>query len=183
VRLADGQLLTAEAVVVATGVRSNTWLARQAGLEVNRGIIVDNHLTTSDPDVLAAGDVCEHNGTVYGLWGASQYQGGIAGMNAAGKKTAFAGIPRSSTLKVMGLDLVSVGEFEPRDGSYRVIAAETAETYKLFLFRDNRLLGTILLGDTSAGGAARKVIESGGDCSAVLHGAPNADDICARLTD
>ena len=67
-------------VVIATGIRPNSHLARRAGLEVNQGVVVDNLLATSHPNVYAAGDVAEHHGQVYGVWGPSQYQGSIAGM-------------------------------------------------------------------------------------------------------
>ena len=99
--LTDLALLRLDAmVVIATGVRPNSYLARRAGLEVNKGVVVDNHLVSSDPNVLAAGDVAEHHGNVYGAWGASQFQGNIAGRNAAGATAEFGGIPRSHILKV-----------------------------------------------------------------------------------
>jgi nitrite reductase (NADH) large subunit len=84
VLLEGGTTLETDLVVVAAGVRPNSSLARQAGLEVNGGVVVNNYLTTSHPDVLAAGDVAEHRGVLYGTWGPAQFQGSIAGMNAAG---------------------------------------------------------------------------------------------------
>ena len=105
--------------MIATGIRSNSHLARRAGLEVNQGVVVDNLLATSHPDVFAAGDVAEHHGQVYGIWGPSQYQGSIAGMNMAGGCVEFGGIPRSNTLKVLGLDLFSIGQINPEDASFR----------------------------------------------------------------
>lgn len=96
--LADGSTLPADLVIITTGVRSNSTLARQARLEVNNGVVVDHNLRTSHPDVYAAGDVAEHRGVLYGLWGPAQFQGTIAGMNVAGEQVEFAGIPRSNTL-------------------------------------------------------------------------------------
>ena len=91
--LEDGSTVPADLVVIATGIRPNSHLARRAGLEVNQGVVVDNLLRTSHPDVYAAGDVAEHRGQVYGIWGPSQYQGSIAGMNMAGGSVEFGGVP------------------------------------------------------------------------------------------
>ena len=179
VRLKDGSLIPADMVILAAGVRPNSHLARRAGLEVGQGIIVDDHLFASDPKVLAAGDIAEHRGVLYGNWSAAQYQGTIAGMNAAGSKVEFGGIPRSNTLKVLGLDLVSIGKFEPEDGSFQVLEQERDGKYARFVFRDNRLVGSILLGDTSLASAVKKSLEGHQDFSGLLQGHPTASDVSA----
>ena len=181
VKLEDGDIVPADLVVVTTGIRTNSYLARQAGLAVDRGVVVDNHLVTSHPGVLAAGDVAEHWGTVYGVWGPSQYQGSIAGMNAAGAAAEFGGIPRSNTLKVLGLDLFSIGAVQPEDASYRVIAEETAGRYFRFVFRDTHLLGAILLGDTALTTRVKSAVENGTDFSDLLKHRPTAGDVLDHL--
>ena len=113
VLLEDGSTIPADLVVIATGIRANSALAQQAGLEIKQGVVVNDRLTTSHPDILAAGDVAEHKGVVYGLWTASQAQGTIAGRNLAGASAEFGGLPRSNTLKVLGLDLFSIGQIMP----------------------------------------------------------------------
>jgi nitrite reductase (NADH) large subunit len=168
VLLADGTRIAADLVVLATGVRSNTHLARQAGLEVNQGIVVNNHLATSHPDVFAAGDVAEHFGQLYGIWGPSQYQGSIAGMNIAGGSVEFGGIPRSNTLKVLGLDLFSIGQVNPEDASFRIFDDESQGCYYRFVFHDNRLVGSVLLGNTKLTPAVKNAVESGRDFSVLL---------------
>jgi nitrite reductase (NADH) large subunit len=183
VLLEDGTHLEADCVVVATGVRPNSYLARRAGLEVGQGVVVDNLLTSSHPDVLAAGDVAEHRGVLYGNWFASQYQGKIAGLNAVGLATEFGGIPRSNTLKVVGLDLLSVGKVEPEDGSYHVAEEETADGYARFLFHDGRLVGAVLLGDTSAAALVKKGIEAGCECSALLLKQPTPAEVMEHLNE
>ena len=181
VQLDDGATVPAELVVIATGVRPNSYLARRAGLEVNKGVVVDNLLYTSHPHVLAAGDVAEHRGTLYGAWGASQFQGSIAGMNAAGLGTEFGGIPRSNTLKVLGLDLLSIGQFEPEDASFHVIEREADGRYARFVFRDAHLVGAILLGDTAAASPLKKAVETRADFSGLLKLRPTADDVVGHL--
>ena len=103
VLLQQGDLISADLVVIATGIRSNSQLAQHAGLEVNCGVVVNDLLATSHPDVFAAGDVAEHRRQVYGIWGPAQYQGNIAGMNMAGRGVEFGGLPPSNTLKVLGI--------------------------------------------------------------------------------
>ncbi|MBM3500465.1 MAG: pyridine nucleotide-disulfide oxidoreductase [Armatimonadetes bacterium] len=181
VDLDDGLHLETDCVVIATGVRPNSHLARRAGLDVNQGVVVDNALVSSRPDILAAGDVAEHRGVLYGNWFASQYQGRIAGLNAVGSATEFGESRGSNTLKVVGLDLLSVGRFEPEDGSYYVIEEEADGRYARFVFHDGRFIGAVLLGDASAAGAVKKAIESGCECSELLRKEPTAADILEHL--
>jgi nitrite reductase (NADH) large subunit len=168
VLLEGGVRLPADFVVIAAGIRSNSHLARQAGLEVNQGIAVNNLLVTSHPDVFAAGDVAEHLGQIYGIWGPSQYQGVIAGMNMAGDSVEFGGIPRSNTLKVLGLELFSIGQVNPEDASYQIFDHEAVDRYFRLVFRDNRLVGAVLLGDAGKAAIVKKAIEGGRDLSDLL---------------
>jgi nitrite reductase (NADH) large subunit len=181
VRLVDGTFLRAGVVVITTGVRPNTSLARRLGLDVATGIVVDNRMRTSHPAIYAAGDVAEHNGVLYGLWGASLTQGAIAGVNAAGADMAFSGIPRASVLKVLGLDVVSIGQFQPQDGSWVVIDGEDEEHYRHFVFHDGVMTGAILIGDGQLGPAVRKAIESRHNVAALLRQNVTADDVAAAL--
>ena len=183
VLLTDGDTVPAGLVVIATGVRSNSYLARSCGLEVNRGVVVDHYLRTSHPRILAAGDVAEHRGTLYGHWAASQYQGSIAGMNAAGLNVEFGGLPPSSTLKVLGVDLMSVGQFEPEDGSFDVIESADDGDYLRFVFHDGRLVGAVLLGDAAISGPLTAAIESGEDLSGLLSRKPDARAVRDHLAE
>jgi nitrite reductase (NADH) large subunit len=183
VRLEDGTALPADLVIITTGVRSNSYLARQAGLDVGRGVIVDNLLRTSQPDIYAAGDMAEHRGVSYGLWGPAQFQGTIAGMNAAGDSAEFAGIPRSNTLKVLGYDMFGIGQISAEDASSRAIDGAQNGRYYCFVFRDNHLVGSILMGDTALSSAVKKLIEGQVDCSGVLRGQPELERILDFLRD
>jgi nitrite reductase (NADH) large subunit len=181
VLLEGGRTIDADLIVVTTGVRSNTHLAREIGLEVNLGVVVDNHLKTSNPDILAAGDAAEHNGVLYGSWHAGQYQGSIAGLNAVGSATEFGGIPRAHTLKVLGMDMTSVGQFEPVDGSYRIVEGESDGSYQRFVFRDSQIVGGILMGDTRHASALSKAVEKKKDYSDLLAGSPTAQAVAEKL--
>ncbi|NQT92655.1 MAG: FAD-dependent oxidoreductase [Lentisphaerae bacterium] len=179
--LQGGDTVEAGLVILATGVRSNTRLARKAGIEVNRGILVDNHLRTSHPAVFAAGDAAEHNGVVYGAWAASQFQGSIAGLNALGIDTPFGGLPRSNALKVLGLDLLSIGQFEPEDGSYLVLDHEEGDDFAHFVFHDGKMVGAILLGYASLAPSTKKMVEQKLDCSALVTGRPSGQAVVKCL--
>lgn len=181
VRLEDGELIPADVVVVATGIRPNSYLARRAELTVNRGVVVDDTLQTSHPDILAAGDVAEHRGVIYGTWGPSQYQGSIAGMNMLGNATEFGGIPRSNTLKVLGVDLFSIGQTTAEDASFEVIGQQRGGHYTGFVFRDNLLVGAILLGDSRLSTRVKKAIEEREDFSGVLQKHPTAEHLTEHL--
>lgn len=183
VSLAEGgPVVPAGLVVLATGVRPNSHLARQAGLKVNKGVIVDNGLRTSAPCIFAAGDTAEHLGVLYGNWFVAQYQGHIAGLQAAGLEAEFGGVPRSHTLKVLGLDTFSIGQFTAQDGSYTAVAAEEEGRYLSFVFRDSLLVGANLVGDTTAASAVKKAIEAKTAFSALLEKRPAAAEVAAELS-
>lgn len=181
VLLQDGTRLTAKAVTITTGVRANSHLARRAGLAVNQGIVVDMRMATSAPDIYAAGDCAEFGGAVAGLWEPAQYQGTIAGFNAAGALSEFGGLPRANTLKVLGIKLFSMGVIQPDDGSYREIVDRQEGSYRRFLFRDGLLAGAILIGDTSLAAAATRASRERLDCSAVAGASATVSEVATHL--
>jgi nitrite reductase (NADH) large subunit len=181
VMLEDGTLIPADVVVISAGVRSNVDLARAAGLNVNQGIVVDDRMQTSDPDVFAAGDAAEHRGILYGTWTPAQLQGSIAGMSAVNSTAAFPGVPRANTLKVLGIDLYSIGLISPENPDDRVVEEEIGENYFCFVFRKNTLAGAILLGDTSIYALVKKAVEEQTDFSALLKAKPGVLPILQAL--
>ncbi|MBF0316747.1 MAG: NAD(P)/FAD-dependent oxidoreductase [Nitrospirae bacterium] len=181
VMLDNGAEIATDMVIVTTGVRSNTDLAGKAGLKVNNGIIVDDNMRTSDPDVYAAGDAAEHKGIIYGTWVSSMSQGSIAGTNAAGQNTEFIGIPRSNMLKVLGYDMFSIGEINPT-GDDEVIEGELDDgNYYYFMFRGNLMAGAILLGSIKLSAVVKKAIEKKVDCSKLLKADKDILDVISFL--
>jgi nitrite reductase (NADH) large subunit len=158
--LDGGEELPAETVVLSTGVRPNSYLARQAGLVVDRGVVVDDRMVTSDPSVFAAGDVAEHRGVVYGIWPASFAEGAVAGINAVGGAAEFHGMPPSNRIKVLDVDLYSVGQVTADDASFRFCEEQAGERYARLVCRDGRLVGAALYGDTSLAGRLKEAVES-----------------------
>jgi nitrite reductase (NADH) large subunit len=183
VALKDGRALPADLVILATGVRANLDLAREAGLEVAQGLVVSDGLVTSHPEVLAAGDGTEHRKTLYGLWTASLAQGRIAGANAVGRDLEFKGIPRANTLKVLGLPLFSIGVVEPGNGDCREFEEELEDRYFRFLFDQGRLVGAILLGDASLATRVAAAVQEERDFSSLLAGQPEARQLAAALAE
>jgi nitrite reductase (NADH) large subunit len=161
VRLGGGEVLPAELVVLAAGVRPNSYLARQSGLEVKSGVVIDDRMFTSDPAILAAGDVAEHRGAVHGLWPTAYAQGLVAGANAVGGELEFHGLAPSNRLKVLDVDLFSIGQFTPADGSYTVLEHGEGATYLRLVCRDGLLCGANLYGDTSLAQLCKEAVESG----------------------
>lgn len=161
VLLESGQLLPADLVVVAAGVRPNSYLARQAGLTVHRGIVVDDRLVSSDPSILAAGDVAEHRGMLYGIWPAGYAQGAVAGCNAGGGRAVFGTLAASTRIKVLDVDLFSCGQIHPEDASTTVYETENAGVYRAIYCCDGQLTGAVLYGDTAGAGRLKEIVESG----------------------
>ncbi len=151
VELADGRVLPADMVVMATGIRPNGDLARAAGLTVNRGIVVDDGLATSDPDIHAIGECAEHRGLVYGLVEPAYEQARVlAGRLAGDDTTAYDGSVVATNLKVSGVNVFSAGALMGGDGMETlVLRDEAAPACRKLVVKDDVLVGTVLYGDTS----------------------------------
>jgi nitrite reductase [NAD(P)H] large subunit len=145
---ADGAELDCELVVVAVGIRPHTGLARAVGLDVERGIVVDDQLVTSHPRLLAVGECAQHRGVVHGIVAPIQDQAQVAARTLTGRGGAarYAGSVPSAKLKVMGVDLVTAGAAE---GECEVVVADAgAGSYrKLVTDAGGRVAGAVLLGD------------------------------------
>jgi NADPH-dependent 2,4-dienoyl-CoA reductase/sulfur reductase-like enzyme/ferredoxin len=147
VELRDGRRLPADVLLVAAGISPEVDLADNAGLSVEKGIVVDDGLRTSDPTVFAVGDVAEHHGRIYGLWPAAVDQAEIAAENALGGDRAYAGTVPVTMLKVVGIDLASMGRFQGREGDEEIALSEPEEhRYRKLVIEDGRVVGAILIG-------------------------------------
>ncbi len=147
-RFQDGGSIAADMVIFAAGVRPNVALAKQAGIEADRGVIVDDHLRTSHPAVYAAGDVAQHKGRVYGIIPASFDQARAAAFNMLGMEKRYEGTVPSNTLKVVGIFVTSVGLVNPEGPGYEMIVNEDtgAGTYRKLVLKDGILAGAIWMG-------------------------------------
>jgi nitrite reductase (NADH) large subunit len=149
VELTDGRLIAADAVIFAAGIRPNTSLAQDAGLTVNRGVVVDDTMSTSAEDIFALGECVEHRGVCYGLVEPAYEQAKILADHLAGKNSRYGGSVVSTNLKVSGVNVFSAGDFEGREGSETMTFRDVRRgTYKKLIIADGLLTGAVLVGDT-----------------------------------
>lgn len=180
VKLKDGRVIEGDMVILSAGTRSNTGLARDAGLKLNKGIVVDSSLRTSDPNIYALGDVSEFNGQVWAMIPPALDQARVAAKKILGQPSPdYKGTVPSNTLKVSGFDLTSVGTVrsahEPPEPGFEEIRAVTADgkVYKKFVLKEGKMIGAILLGTKKEALKVTKMIKDG----------EPVDAIKARLSD
>jgi assimilatory nitrate reductase electron transfer subunit len=169
VELADGERLDADLVVLACGVRPVTGLAADAGLAVERGVIVDDELRTDDPSIFAIGECAQHDGRVYGLVAPAWEQAAIVADLVTGtdKNARYRGSRLVTRLKARSVELAAMGEThvdEDDDPAAEVVrfSHRARGTYRKLVIRDGRLVGAILLGETAAVGTLTQLYDRGG---------------------
>ena len=153
VRLKSGQALDADIVLVCTGIRPNLALAKVAGLSTNRGIIVDDRMQSSHPDIFAVGDVVEHRGVVYGFIDPIREQARVVADAMFGSgKLRYEGTVCATVLKVAGVSLTSAGRFLGGPGYEDLVFIDSAKgIYKKIVLQRNQVAGMILLGNNKDG--------------------------------
>ncbi|MDH6627603.1 assimilatory nitrate reductase electron transfer subunit [Streptomyces sp. LBL] len=173
VEMADGYALDADLVVLACGVHPRVGLAQVAGLEVRKGIVVDDELRTSDPHIRAVGDCVQHDGTVYGLAAPALEQADVLAELLSGRADArYTGTRSLTRLTLTGqaaphgpaphgpFDLAAFGETEALPGDDVVqLADATRGTYRKVVVRDDRLVGGVLVGELGTVGALARAWE------------------------
>ncbi|MEJ7925412.1 nitrite reductase large subunit NirB [Sphingobium sp. AN641] len=168
IRLKDGRDIPASLVVMSAGIRPNVALAQQAGLAVNRAILVDDDMVTSDADILAVGECVEHDGNVYGLvapiWDMCR---SLADALVA-TPSPYKGSVTSTKLKVSGIDVFSAGDFSGGEGCEDIVLRDASRgVYKRVIVKENRIVGAVLYGDTGDGNWYFDLLKKGVDISDV----------------
>ncbi len=175
IRLQDGRVVTGDLVLFSTGIRSEVALAQAAGLEVNRGIVVDGQLQTRQvdkhpaEDVFAAGDAAEFERRVYGIIPAAIEQARVAAANMVTPgSTTYSGTLPATTLKVAGAELTSLGESVVETEEYVQLRHVdlAAGHYRKLVLREGHIVGAILLNDRERVRSITQLIEQGVDVSA-----------------
>ncbi|MGB7230706.1 MAG: nitrite reductase large subunit NirB [Candidatus Acidiferrum sp.] len=159
----DGTKLDADFVVIAAGIRPNVELGRKAGLTVKRGIVVNDQMETSNPDIFAVGECVEHNGVCYGLVAPLLEQGKVlAATITENSSRGYEGTVAAAKLKIMGVDVFSAGEIGENLPGNDIVRYEDSALgiYKRLTLRENRLAGVILMGDTSDSHRYMEMLES-----------------------
>ncbi|AVQ33778.1 NAD(P)/FAD-dependent oxidoreductase [Staphylococcus muscae] len=184
IRLSDGRVLDADMVVMAVGIRPVTKEARAAGLEIGRGIVVDDFMKTSDPNIYAVGECAEHRSKVYGLVAPLYDQGKVLADHITGKPTeGYQGSTTFTSLKVSGCDLFSAGRITENEDVRGIETFNGVDNiYKKIFVQDKKIVGAVLYGDTEEGNRFYNMMKKGDTIDeytlvSILHKAGEVDAI------
>ncbi|MEH2508975.1 nitrite reductase (NADH) large subunit [Nitrobacteraceae bacterium AZCC 1564] len=149
IELADGRVINADAVIFAAGIRPNIQLAKDAGIEVNRGVLVDDRMRTGHEDIYALGECAEHRGVCYGLVEPAYEQARVLADHLADRPAQYTGSVTATNLKVSGVNVFSAGDFLAEGDCETILFSDVQRgTYKKLVVADSRLKGAVLVGDT-----------------------------------
>jgi nitrite reductase (NADH) large subunit len=168
VLLDDGTKIECDMILISAGVRPELTLVNQLKLDVDKGVVVDDNLGGKEQNIYCAGDLINHQGRLYGIWPASEKQGEIAGINMASGAVSYQGTTPSNTLKVTGVDLVSIGEIDVKAKFEAIVEKDMANfQYKKLVINNNKLIGAILYGDKRNWKSIQKAIEAEKDIGSI----------------
>ncbi|WP_239748774.1 MULTISPECIES: nitrite reductase large subunit NirB [unclassified Mammaliicoccus] len=190
IRLSDGRVIATDMVVMAVGIRPVTKEARAAGLEIGRGIVVDDFMRTSDPDIYAVGECAEHRSKVYGLVAPLYDQGKVLADHITGIPTeGYKGSTTFTSLKVSGCDLFSAGWITESEGVRGIETFNGVDNiYKKIFVKDKTIVGAVLYGDTEEGNRFYNMMKKGDTIDeytlvSILHKAGEVDAISVAEMD
>jgi nitrite reductase (NADH) large subunit len=148
IELEDGRIIHGDLLIISAGIIPKVEFAKNSGINVNKGIVVNNYMETNVEGIFAVGDCVEHQGRIYGIIPACLDQAKVAVENIMGRKVEYKGTIPLNSLKVTGVDLTSIGEINPEGEGYEVKVYKDKEGfYRKLVFKDDKLVGAILLGD------------------------------------
>ena len=167
VRFSNGEVLPADFVVIATGIRPNVDVGVKSGLKVNRGIVVDDYLETSASDVYAVGECIEHRGKTYGLVAPIMEQVKVCAHNVVhGNEKKYEGSLTYAMLKVAGINLFSAGKFKEEEGNEVISFLDNGRgIYRKAVVKNNKVVGAILYGDIKGNNYLLDLIKTQKDIS------------------
>lgn len=159
VRLGDGTVLPCDHIVYSIGIIPNTELAKQSGIKVNRGIIVNEHMQTSDEHIYAAGDAAEFMGKVDGLWNTAMEQGKVAGTHMAHGAAAYHPLVPMTVFTAYELPLFSIGQTDKQPCHFKEEAPSEAATYRQLFIENGKICGAIVFDTVLAASPYKEAIE------------------------
>jgi nitrite reductase (NADH) large subunit len=167
IKLADGRETAADLVVVAIGIRPETTLARAAGLDVNRGIVVGDNMGTTDPDIFAVGECAEHRGQCVGLVAPIWDMARVCAHHLAGGDTlTYAAQATATRLKITGIDVYSAGQLAAGEDEDEIVLRDKRRgAYRKLVMRGGQVIGTVLYGNVTDGDWYFDTIKRGTDVS------------------
>ncbi len=162
VKLSNGETIEADFVIVSIGIRADVTLAKELGLNINRGIVVDDFMQTSVKNIYAAGDCAEHNNINYAIWPEAIEQGKIAGLNALGIRSVYEPVIPFNIYHGMNMRLFSIGDVggDPAK-SYTIEHFKAEDHFEKFFYVDDIIVGGILIGNIAKSSKLKKAVASG----------------------
>lgn len=155
----DGQHVDCDMVIYSVGVRANVGLYKDTPIKINRGVIVDDHMRTSEANIYAAGDVAEY-GRYSGLWTIAMEQGKIAGQNIGGNDVSFTGVVPVTNMNAFNLSVFSIGDIDENSFTHTLVeSSEDEKTYKRIFIKDNVIIGAIIIGESKDSNIIKKFID------------------------
>lgn len=169
VRFADGSELPCDLFVMAIGIRPNMTLAQSAGIRCEQGVVVNDTLQTFDPAIYAVGECIQHRGDTFGLVAPLFEQAKVCANHLCQHGVAgYQTLPSATKLKVSGINLFSVGNFQGGAGTELLVLRDLRrKIYKKLVLQGNRLVGAVLYGETGEGGWYQQLLEQGTDISSI----------------
>jgi len=173
VELDNGEKIACQLLVIGKGVTPNTELASLCGLKIIDGIEVDEYLRTSDKDIFAAGDVTEtydiarEDKRINALWPCAVEQGEIAGANMTGEKKIYEGSLSMNSVDFFGVASISMGITKPKKNIYESISRKEGNNYKKLVFKNNTIVGMVLVGEIGSSGVISTLIKNKIDISGI----------------
>jgi nitrite reductase (NADH) large subunit len=165
-QLKDGRVLPCDILVMAVGIRPNAALAKACGLQVNRGVVVDDHMCSSDPAIYAVGECAEHRGIAYGLVAPIWDMCRSLAHALTDSASAYEGSVLSTRLKVSGVDVFSAGKFAGGEGCEDIVFRDAGRgVYKRLVIADGKVAGAVLFGDAADGNWYFDLMRAGTDVS------------------
>ena len=162
VKLSNGETIEADFVIVSIGIRADVTLAKELGLNINRGIVVNDFMQTSVKNIYAAGDCAEHNNINYAIWPEAIEQGKIAGLNALGIRSVYEPVIPFNIYHGMNMRLFSIGDVggDPAK-SYTIEHFKAEDHFEKFFYVDDIIVGGILIGNIAKSSKLKKAVASG----------------------
>ncbi len=167
IELTDGRRIDCGLVVMAVGIRPRKRWAERGGLQVGRGVVVDDRMQTSAHGIYAVGECAEHRGICYGLVEPCYEQARVAAAAIAGEKLRYSGSVLATNLKVSGVPVFSAGDFEGTDADNIIVRDASGPSYRKLVTRNGCLVGAVLVGDTSDAAWYADLIRSGRSVTAI----------------
>jgi nitrite reductase (NADH) large subunit len=174
--LSNGNVMDADIYIACAGVKANSEVAAAAGIEVNKGVVVDASMRTSDPDIVAAGDVAELPGAISGLWAVGTAQAAVAAATLFGKEASYSAPSTLVSLKMDGIDVKGFGRLTGGEGIEEICDPDEPENEHRRLFiSDGRIVGAVFVGPPGTGQDVGAAIQKKADLSGILDRLRNKD--------